>query len=78
VYHLKPEYDWGPDKISGYMERKGILLAQSTAYRIIEEEGVSEHASAEAKTSLDIARNEEVGAHKVGEGCPKRPVAVRL
>jgi len=32
---LRKEYACGPDKILGYMKRKGILLGQSTVYRIL-------------------------------------------
>jgi hypothetical protein len=41
VYHLRTEHGWGPDKISKYMKKKGVLLGQPSVYRILKKKGVN-------------------------------------
>ena len=41
ILSLRVEFEWGPDKISGYLLKKGIDVPQSTIYRLLKKSNLN-------------------------------------
>jgi transposase InsO family protein len=50
VVKLRERYDWGPNKIAGYLNHKGFNIDHNQAYRIIREAGLNHPIGEPRKT----------------------------
>jgi len=50
VVRLRKRYEWGPNKIEGYLERRGFNVPHNRVYRIICEEGLNNPITEPRKT----------------------------